>query len=541
VNETLTPAAPVQGALSRQVSRAMLWNTVWQSARLIAGFVSAIVVANFLPKDSYGAVATISAMAATIGLFADLGIERGLAKFLPEIEARHGRQGVARTLQTIIGLKLVLLTITLIVALLFHERLFAYWLGKTTPGQAGDEIRATITQYRWVFFWALMALVLLGALFDVYMQALTAYFKQRASGAIGFVVQVLSPLLRIAVLLVGWGTVGYVGALVAIPLIATGMAAWKAATIRRELQERPTQEAAGARLPQRLAGFTGLSYWQQLTEYFYSIEFMLLALPGFAAAGSLKFAHSLVGQLLSALWSPLLGVQIPLFARLQQRGEPRQLNEAYRILSKFLAAIMIPAAIGLFLLVPNLIALLGPQYTDATTAARIITLTFCLDAAISVPLAILMAYEQFKPMLIARTFAAIAIPLVIFALPRYGLIGAAAVMGGTRLLCDGLAMVFAIRHFRLEYPLRFAFRILGASLALAVVVAPLALSVLVPPPTVPHVAVRLLYLLGHAALAALGALVFLGVFKLTGGLDQNDRQRIRELRLPLADRVLRFL
>ena len=89
MNETLTPAAPVQGALSRQVSRAMLWNTVWQSARLIAGFVSAIVVANFLPKDSYGAVATISAMAATIGLFADLGIERGLAKFLPEIEARH--------------------------------------------------------------------------------------------------------------------------------------------------------------------------------------------------------------------------------------------------------------------------------------------------------------------------------------------------------------------------------------------------------------------------------------------------------------------
>jgi O-antigen/teichoic acid export membrane protein len=541
----MAPVAPGQGALSRQVSRAMLWNTVWQSARLVAGFVSAIVVANFLPKDSYGAVVTISAMATTLGLFADLGIERGLAKFLPEIEARHGRQGVARTLQGIIGLKLALIAITVCLALVFHDRLFAYWLGKAAPGTAGDAIRATIVQYRWVFFWALMALVLIGALFDVYMQALTAYFKQRASGAIGFVVQVLSPLLRIAVVLIGWGTVGYVGALVAMPLVATGMAAWKAATIRRELQEHPTQAATGARLPQRLAGYTGLSYWQQLTEYLYSIEFMLLALPGFAAAGSLKFAHSLIGQLLTALWSPLLGVQIPLFARLQQRDEPRQLNDAYRLLSKFLAAIMFPAAIGLFLLVPNLIALLGRQYTDAIPAARIITLTFCLDAAISVPLAILMAYERFKPMLIARSFALLAIPLVIFAVPRYGLIGAAAVMGGTRLLCDGLAMAFAIRHFGLRYPARFALRILGASLALAAVVAPLALFVLVPPTVAPDAPVDKLvwlgFLAGNAALGGLGAIIFLGVFKLTGGLDPADRQRIRELRLPLAERVLRFL
>lgn len=520
----------------------MLWNTVWQSARLVAGFVSALVVANFLPKDSYGAVVTISAMATTIGLFADLGIERGLAKFLPEIEARHGRRGVARALQAIIGLKLVLIAFTVLLGLVYHEQLFAYWLGKAAPGPDGDAIRATIVQYRWVFFWALMALVLLGALFDVYMQALTAYFKQRASGAIGFVVQVLSPLLRIGVVLVGWGTVGYVGALVAMPLIATGMAAWKAATIRRELQERPTQAATGARLPQRLASYTGLSYWQQLTEYFYSIDFMLLALPGFAAAGSLKFAHSLIGQLLTALWSPLLGVQIPLFARLQQRDEPRQLNEAYRILSKFLAAIMIPAAIGLFILVPNLIALLGQQYTDAIPAARIITLTFCLDAAISVPLAILMAYEQFQPMLIARTFALVAIPLVLFAVPRYGLVGAAAVMGGTRLVCDGLAMAFALRRFRIQYPARFALRILVASCALAAVVAPLALLVLVPPADArADKLVWLGFLLGNGALGGLGALVFLGVFKLTGGLDPADRQRIRELRLPLAERLLRFL
>ena len=49
------------------------------------------------------------------------------------------------------------------------------------------------------------------------------------------------------------------------------------------------------------------------------------------------------------------------------------------------------------------------------------------------------------------------------------------------------------------------------------------------------------HLVGNAASGGLGALVFLGVFKLTGGLDPNDRQRIRELRLPLANKILRFL
>ena len=250
--------------------------------------------------------------------------------------------------------------------------------------------------------------------------------------------------------------------------------------------------------------------------------------------------------LLTALWSPLLGVQIPLFARLQQRGDPRQLHDAYRLLSKFLAAIMLPAATGLFLLMPNLVMLLGRQYADAIPAARILTLGLCLDAAISVPLAILMAYEQYRPMLIARSCALLAIPLVIFVVPRAELIGAALVMTGTRILCDGLAMALALRHFRLHYPTRFALRVFGASLAMAAVVAPLVLLVLTPPfPADPKIAVDKLlwlgYLIGNAASGGLGALVFLGVFKLTGGLDPNDRQRIRELRLPLANRLLRFL
>ena len=534
-------APPAGATLSGQVSRAMLWNAGWQGAKLLAGFLSAIVVANLLSKEGYGTVARIGALAGTFGLIADFGVERGLAKFLPEIEGRYGRDGVRNTLLIVLAQKLLIVAIIVIFALIFRAELFAYWQHDLNDAA----LIAVLLQYQWVFFWALMALVLFGAVYDVFMQTLTAYFKQRASGAIAFVVQILGPLLRLAVVAVGWGVLGFVGVLVTIPLVATALAAWQTTRVRHELAAAPTLDARGARVPGRLVRYSALSYWQQLTEYAYSLDFIIFFLPGAAAVASLKFAHSLINQALGALWSPLAGIQIPLFARLQARDDDRQLGEAYAILCKFLAAIMLPAAVGLALLAYNLIALLGPKYVDGAGAAQILALTLCLDAAISVPLAILMAYERFRPMLIARTCAIIAIPLVIVLVPRYGIVGAAIVMGGVRLCCDGVAMALALRAFPIRYPVRFVARVAAAAGAMALTIAPLAFGPLRPPlpwdasglPT----GQRILLMLGNALLGGVGAIVYLGVFRLSGGIDPADRRRIVELRLPLASKILRFL
>ena len=107
-------------------------------------------------------------------------------------------------------------------------------------------------------------------------------------------------------------------------------------------------------------------------------------------------------------------------------------------------------------------------------------------------------------------------------------------------------MAFALQHFPLRYPVRFLGRVALASLAMAVVIAPLALSVLRPP--LPwdlasglSRADQVLYGLGNAVLGGVGALVYLGVFRLAGGIDEADRRRIAELRLPLAGKLLRFL
>jgi O-antigen/teichoic acid export membrane protein len=124
-----TPVAtppPAQATLSGQVSRAMLWNAGWQAAKLLAGFLSAIVVANLLSKEGYGTVARLSALAGTFGLIADFGVERGLAKFLPEIEGRYGRDGVRNTLLIVLAQKLLVVAIIVVGCLIFRAQLFGY-------------------------------------------------------------------------------------------------------------------------------------------------------------------------------------------------------------------------------------------------------------------------------------------------------------------------------------------------------------------------------------------------------------------------------
>lgn len=524
-------AAPT---LSRQVSRAMLWNATLQPARIVAGLISGLVVANVLSPDEYGVTAQLGAMAATIGLVIDFGVERALVKFLPEIEARYGRDGVRHALWAVIAQKLAVILLVTVAALIFHQRFFDFWNSRVQEAT----VLALINKHRWIFFAALLALIVLGAFFDVYMQALVSYFRQRSWNAINLVTTILKPLLLVGVVLLGWGVLGIVGAMVAIPAVATVLAAWQTATVRRALTARPTQPATGARLLPRFGEYSALSYWIQLTEYAYSLDFVVLLLAGAQASG-FKIVNSLIGQVLTALWSPLVGVQIPLFSRIYARNDNRQLNEAYQILSKFLAALLLPAAVGLTLLAGNLLATLLPKYTSFTLVARILAICLCLDAAISVPLAILMAYERYRPMLVARTCALLAVPALLLVAPRYGAVGAALVIGVARLATDGLAMILALRLLPLRYPIGFVTRVAFASAAMALGVAPLALGVLTPPPGLDP-GPRLGYLLANLAVAGVGAAVYLLAFRLTGGLDPADRRRLRELRLPAGNFVLRL-
>jgi O-antigen/teichoic acid export membrane protein len=84
-----------QPTLTQRVFSAAAWNTLLFPARFVVGLVASVLLFNYLSLTEFGILTLLTGLAATIGVYADLGIERSLPRFLPEIESQSGRRGVA--------------------------------------------------------------------------------------------------------------------------------------------------------------------------------------------------------------------------------------------------------------------------------------------------------------------------------------------------------------------------------------------------------------------------------------------------------------
>src|SRR5262245_35287263 len=217
-----------QPTLTERVASAAAWNTLLFPARFVVGLAASVLLFSALSLAEYGVLTLLTSLAATIGVYADLGIERSLPRFIPEVESRGGRVGVARFLRRIIALKLAIVLVCIAVLLAFSgpllgfvvtreqrtlqqaEQQMATLIQQQAPQKEIDQatqqrdtqvsVISQIEQRGILFLWAVGALVFFGALYDVFMQFLTAYFKQRAWNIINIVVTLLQPLLIIVLI-----------------------------------------------------------------------------------------------------------------------------------------------------------------------------------------------------------------------------------------------------------------------------------------------------------------------------------------------------
>jgi O-antigen/teichoic acid export membrane protein len=251
-----------------------------------------------------------------------------------------------------------------------------------------------------------------------------------------------------------------------------------------------------------------------------------------------SLAFKFVKEFLRALVVPLTGIQTPLFARLYAEGRIEGLRTTYATMTKFLVLALLPASVGLIVVGRNVLQVFYKQIgrdavltqftmPEAVACMAILTVGLFGEAIISVALNVLMVYEEYRAVIVARLFALVSIPLLVLLVPSLGVVGAAiaaAVAGvGSRII----ALVYAVRHLHLVFPGEFFGRVGFASLLMGYALLPLLLL-----PVTPIVTVGMI---------ALGALIFYGAFKLLGGMDAADKERFGSLRIPFAGLVLRFL
>ena len=556
--------------LSGHVVSATAWNTLLLPVRFLVALVASVVYYRLLDLEQVGLLFLITSLAATLGLNADLGMERTLPRFLPEVERRHGRQGVQALVRRVIGVKLLILVGFVIGLALLQQPLCRFLAGKERAAAAAlasraealgaapdaaeqaaslraqatakSQLAAQIERQGPLFVAVVAALLVCGALYDVYMKVLTAYFKQRAWNAISIVVTLLQPLLLTAFILAGWGVPGVLLAIVLTPVLAVLLARAQARRVAQQLPAGADGQPLDRPLAGRFARYAGATYLGQLTTWLTDVEFVVFlaaALVGLDQVAVLGFAYKLARDFASYVATPLTGVATPLLTRVHQRGADA-LREGHASFTRLVWLLMVPAAVGLGLLAPRLVQTLYPKYAASSGLVLVFIACSFGDSLLWVSQQALVVAERYRAVLLSQLLCVLSLPLALALLPRYGLLGVALAVTLARLSARVLTAAYAVRRLRLDLPLDFGLRVLVASAAFVVVLAPLLRALPAPPgPGGPWT--TLAGLAPLIALALLGAGIYLATLSLLGGLDPADRRRALELPLPFKSVLARLL
>jgi O-antigen/teichoic acid export membrane protein len=561
--ESVSPeSAPKPGALASQVSRAVVWNTIFVPLRLVAEVLSTLVKLNFLSQAGYGLLALISGANNGLGTVVDLGTQRAMPKYIPELNKAGGPRAVLRLLFAIVAAQVAVL---LVIAAGLVSWLRQPYLATLRDKIVADPKLSPLDQiqllglldgYGWLVIGAILALLFLGICYDVFMAYLNSFFKQRAWNSITLAASLLPQLLSVAAILLlpdQWDILGVLGATVLAPTIAVILAGWQVfrfqisdlrLQIAQEEQDTVARKSAiqnlKSAIPKGFIRYTSVSFLMTATDFIASAGFAIYLAGDIGDVALLTAGAALAKMALGYLYTPMVGVQVPLFSRVRQ-GEGGTLNGAYQSLVRLQLLLFVPGGAGLVLLAQQALLVISPQYLDAAPIVWVLVPCLFLESLLTTAHNALIVYEHLGVIIVSRLLTLVAVILLAFLLPsRFGLLGVALAFGLARLTAGAWATGSGYRLLGLRWPWRFTARVLGATLAMAALI--LAVRGLLPPLPVK---VTLLDKLREAglmlAMAAGGAVSFFVALRLLGGLDAQDKAQLLKLKLPLKKWIAKLI
>jgi O-antigen/teichoic acid export membrane protein len=608
-----TPKAP---SLATQVSRAVLWNTIFVPLRMLAEIVATLVKLNLLTPASFGLLALISGANNGLGTVVDLGTTRVLPKYIPETSRSGGPRAVL-CLITVVFAAQVIVLVALTIGLVLGSRRYLASLGDkvladpTLDADTQGVLLGFLGDFGWLIIGAIVALLLLGVCYDLLMAYLNSFFKQKVWNGIALAAGLLPPLLSAAAIILlpeQWAILGVLLATVLAPMIAVALAGWQVFRLQiadlrlqnrefriqnsefrtenleprtwnpeprtqnseprtwnlaAEGRERTTERGAKGFsvlgsgfskwfsvlgswfskwffLPKGFLRYTGVSFLMTLTDFIASAQFAIFFAGNIRDVALLTAGANLARMALGYLYTPMVGVQVPLFTRVRQ-GEGGTLNGAYQSLVRLQVLLLIPGAVGLILLTQSALLVISPDYLAAAPLVWVLVICLFVECLLTTAHNALIVYEHLGIIVASRLLTLLVIvPLALWLPPLYGIVGVALAFGLARVVAGLWATASGYRLLGLRWPWRFTLRVMLASAAMALLV--LVLRGTLPPiPASADLAYRLreaLLLCGIAAVAAGGFFVAL---RLLGGLDPRDKEQLARMKLPLKKWILRVI
>lgn len=548
-------------SLASQVSLAVIWNTLFVPLRMLAEVIATLVKLNLLSRASFGLLALVSGASNGLGTGIDLGTTRALPKYIPETNRSGGPRATLRLLTGVLLAQMVMLAITSAGLALFSASYIAKLSNDVRGASDLDAVtRQTLLTFvhdhAWLLIFAIIALLFLGVCYDMLMAYLNSFFKQRAWNSIALAAGLLPQALSAGAILLGWDILGVLIAMVVAPAIAVALAAWQVARLWRDLAHQHPDDAPltgaeiarlisrpwqiGAWLPPGFIRYSGVSFLMTMTDYVASASFAVFLANDIGDVALLWAGASVVRMILSYLYTPMVGVQVPLFTRVRA-GEGGTLLGAYQSLIRLQALLLIPGGVGLVLLAGPVLAVLSPNYIAAAPLVWVLVPSLFLESLLTTAHNALIVYERLRIIVISRLLTLlVVVPLSIWLPPLFGVVGVALAFGLARLASGFWVTASGYRLLGLRWPWAFTVRVLIASAAMALLV--LGMRGMLPSiPADADIGERLREALLLLAVAAVGAIGLLATLRISGGIDPRDRQQLAKLRLPLKRWVLRVL
>jgi O-antigen/teichoic acid export membrane protein len=528
--------------LASQVSRAVVWNTIFVPIRIIAEVVATLLKLTFLAPASYGLLALINSTNNAFGTAIDLGTGRALPKYIPETLQSGGPRAMRRLVLTVVGMQAALLALITLGFFLLKDT----YLGDLRTKIAKVEnltdraqLLSFVNDHGLLIIVAVLVLLLLGIGYDVLMAYLSSFFKQRAWNVVALAAGLLPPVLTSGAILLGWDIGGVLAASVLAPAIAVALVIWQVLRHQPELDTMPQPAESGPWLPTGFLRYCGVSFLMTVTDFLASAEFVVFFVETLIAVALIKAGISIVKMMLGYLYTPMVGVQVPLFTRVRA-GQGGTLDGAYQSIVRLQVLLLIPGGVGLMLLAKPVFAALFPQYIESAYLVWVLVPCLFLECLLTTAHNVLIVYEELQIIVISRLLTLVSVPLVLVLEPQFDAVGAALAFGLARVLAGLWVTGSGVRRLGLRWPWQFTWRVLLASGLMVLPV--VGLSLLLPALASNATIVDRLgeaALLGGIALA--GLIVFLGVLRLTGGLDPQDREQLAKTSIPLKKWVLRVL
>ena len=443
--------------LLHDVSRSVFWNTALLPIVTATGILLSILVRRSFGLES-GLYDVALGIANSILFYSGLGLAGSLPKLIPELQVRSGRRATARLVVRLGSIRLALI-IAILVPLNIWAEPFARGLNLGASGA--------------IHLRLLSALLIGRATLDFAYRTLDSFFQQLSVNILSLVHGVLDLCLVALVVFMGGQMAGLIGAL-GVSALFIAIAASVAVIKHMRTLPPATATAEPDPSPSRIWQLSSVTYLRDLSLYFATPAFaspvLLTTLGGPEPVALFATSYFVASSTVTLVVSGFRGVYRPAFAHVMTAGHRAELRRAFDLMNKVQILTVVPAGVGLAVMVDDYLPLLyGQPFAAAVPTARVLVALLFAETAMAVGLLVLWVDERYRPVLGANLVMLLGAPLFIWTAGRFGLLAAAVVLGGSRLAASLIGYLEARRIYGVRYPWQFAGKVALVSLMMATV------------------------------------------------------------------------